>query len=977
MVTNHRSIFPKFNNLVDEILENNMHLGLHCEIWENKENVKHANKIEEALEIHGIQYISTPRPDRRGGGAAITLIADSPFVLTKLNASTFDGEDSLEVCWGLLQHKNPTGHIKSFIVCSFYIPPYSRKKTALIQHISLNYYMFKGLHPNAAFICGGDKNDLNIQLLLNINPSFRQLVTQPTYRLSVLDVLVTDIGHYYQVPTIRPPVSPDNPATASPSDHRIAFAEPISASAPPVNRATNCHTTRPLPDSAMDDFAAWVQHESWEFVYNGVDSSDMVERFNFLVQLHLDMHCPTKTFKITNLDGKVSCPAVKQASRRKNREYLKHGNSDRYKELKKEVKAKLKDATTKLLNKQTEQVAANSNNWLRHVKRLAARPGDQPQSTFSLPQHVEDSLSALESSNRICEYFSSISQEYTPLTIETLPVHVRSKLANDPCNHPYLADHIVYDGLKKGKKTCSVPGDIPKKLLSEFLPEFTAPVAAIYREAVATHTWPKSFKKEYHLPINKVPQPKSEDDLRNLGLTPFLSKRLEWFLIQWIWPYIAPHIDLDQLGGLPGCSVEHYLILMLDFIHRSLDKNHKEPTAVLAGLVDFSKAFNRMDHNTIVTILADLNIPTCALRLIVSYLSHRKMCVRYNGAVSGEQDIPGGGPQGGLLTVILFNLQANKAGAPCPIPSLLVIGHAGPEPNPQEAGPLPLCHIQEKMLKKKYVDDLTMLESINLKSALVNITPFIGPPNLHEQPGLVLPPDLSILQHQLDDLLAFTDANKMKINLKKTKVMTFNNSKKYDFLPQLSFPNSEPLEVIYETRLLGLTISSNLSWKAHVDDITRRATGKLWVLVRFKELGGTCDQLLKVFQTRVRSTLEFAAPVFHSGLTQDQGRQIEMVQKKAFVLILGRRYTSYEAALLNLKQERLDTRRQTLSYKFALKCTQSNKHSHMFPPNPNFRENMRHPKPFLEYNCHTSKYYNSPMPSLARLLNRQPKSTRQ
>ena len=27
--------------------------------------------IEEALEIHGIQYISTPRPNRRGGGAAI------------------------------------------------------------------------------------------------------------------------------------------------------------------------------------------------------------------------------------------------------------------------------------------------------------------------------------------------------------------------------------------------------------------------------------------------------------------------------------------------------------------------------------------------------------------------------------------------------------------------------------------------------------------------------------------------------------------------------------------------------------------------------------------------------------------------------------------------------------------------------------------------------------------------------------------
>ena len=121
MVTNHRSVFPKFNNLVDEILENDMHLGLHCEIWENKENKAHANMIEEALEIHGIQYISTPRPDRRGGGAAITLISDSPFVLTKLDISVVDGGHSLEVCWGLLKPRTPTGHIRSIIVCAFYM----------------------------------------------------------------------------------------------------------------------------------------------------------------------------------------------------------------------------------------------------------------------------------------------------------------------------------------------------------------------------------------------------------------------------------------------------------------------------------------------------------------------------------------------------------------------------------------------------------------------------------------------------------------------------------------------------------------------------------------------------------------------------------------------------------------------------------------------------------------------------------------
>ena len=94
----------------------------------------------------------------------------------------------------------------------------------------------------------------------------------------------------------------------------------------------------------------------------------------------------------------------------------------------------------------------------------------------------------------------------------------------------------------------------------------------------------------------------------------------------------------------------------------------------------------------------------------MSYLSQRKMCVRFNGVESSEQHIPGGGPQGGLLTVIFFNPQVNKAGTPCPIESQLVLGCAGPEPAPH--GPLPPCHLKEKTKNKKYVDDLSLLESI-------------------------------------------------------------------------------------------------------------------------------------------------------------------------------------------------------------------------------------------------------------------------
>ena len=125
------------------------------------------------------------------------------------------------------------------------------------------------------------------------------------------------------------------------------------------------------------------------------------------------------------------------------------------------------------------------------------------------------------------------------------------------------------------------------------------------------------------------------------------------------------------------------------------------------------------------------------------------------------------------------------------------------------------------------------------------------------------------------------------------------------------------------------------------------------------------------FLTRIRSTLEFGAPVFSCALTKEQSSRLESVQKKAFAIILGKEYQTYEIALQTLKQDRLDTRRTELAYRFALKCSKSTKHSAMFPRNPIYRENLRNSKPFLEFQCHSSRYFNSPIPALGRLLNKR------
>ena len=79
----------------------------------------------------------------------------------------------------------------------------------------------------------------------------------------------------------------------------------------------------------------------------------------------------------------------------------------------------------------------------------------------------------------------------------------------------------------------------------------------------------------------------------------------------------------------------------------------------------------------------------------------------------------------------------------------------------------------------------------------------------------------------------------MVLNTKKTKVFPFINSKKRDYLPQISIDPGNYLEVIYQLKLVGVMITSDMTWQAHVDYTVKRVNGKLWQLVRFKQLGAS------------------------------------------------------------------------------------------------------------------------------------------
>ena len=119
---------------------------------------------------------------------------------------------------------------------------------------------------------------------------------------------------------------------------------------------------------------------------------------------------------------------------------------------------------------------------------------------------------------------------------------------------------------------------------------------------------------------------------------------------------------------------------------------------------------------------------------------------------------------------------------------------------------------------------------------------------------------------------------------------------------------------------------------------------------------------------KVRSILMFGAVCFHSSLSQELSQKLELQQKRSFAIILGSSYKSYRNAMTLLDLPRLDTLRETACLRWALKADKNPKHSHLFPLNQT-NVDTRKKKKYVEYYCHSSKYYNSAVPYMTRLLN--------
>mgnify|MGYP001548856308 CR=1 FL=1 len=402
----------------------------------------------------------------------------------------------------------------------------------------------------------------------------------------------------------------------------------------------------------------------------------------------------------------------------------------------------------------------------------------------------------------------------------------------------------------------SGPDGLPSWLLRDFAPLLSEPLAAIFNASLREGYFPPVWKSAEVVPAPKVNPPTSiQNDLRPISLLPTLAKLFESIVGRWFLSFLEPSLDSCQFGCRKGRSTAHALVAILHNWMLSLDAGGSVRTV----FVDFRKAFDLVNHNILFTKLRQYDIPHFLLKWFSSYLSNRYQRVRVNQTVSSWEELNGTMPQGSWLGPLSFLLLINDLSTGCPV--------------------------------HKYVDDTTLSELLKSKQIDSQMPTFMA------------------------NLSQWARDNDMEINTSKTKEMLLGPLSSAN-LPLLTM-STGIIDRVTSFKLLGVHIDATLSWATQVENITKKATTRLYFLKQLKRAGLSADHLRHFYVAVVRPVLEYCAPVWHYALTQDQKHQLEAIQKRAIHIIYnfspGMPY-SFMLSAADLAS--LDSRRDDLSVNF-------------------------------------------------------------
>ena len=92
--------------------------------------------------------------------------------------------------------------------------------------------------------------------------------------------------------------------------------------------------------------------------------------------------------------------------------------------------------------------------------------------------------------------------------------------------------------------------------------------------------------------------------------------------------------------------------------------------------------------------------------------------------------------------------------------------------------------------------------------------------------------------------------------------------------------NGNYIERVSQAKVIGVTISYDLSWNAHVDEIISKARKRMYMIYQLKRAGINQNDLIRMYVSVIRPVVEYACPVWHTNLLKYISDNIEIILKR-------------------------------------------------------------------------------------------------
>ena len=143
---------------------------------------------------------------------------------------------------------------------------------------------------------------------------------------------------------------------------------------------------------------------------------------------------------------------------------------------------------------------------------------------------------------------------------------------------------------------------------------------------------------------------------------------------------------------------------------------------------------------------------------------------------------------------------------------------------------------------------------------------------------------ISKLQDMVQQVADRSSNNMFQRNTTKCKELRINFSKQKSDVG-LVIANEQFFELVTSAKILGVTVTDDLKWNAHVNNIVLKASKRLYLLRLLKRADLDVKSLIQFYCTCIRSILEYACQTFHSSLPQYLSDDIERIQKRTLRII--------------------------------------------------------------------------------------------